>query len=94
MHNDSFHQKEGRQLTRDGRYILRILLQESEKRFVFLVRKRHSIVVWLALCCCVKVWVSFLSSFDHFILEILIVTMWHEIFAGSNFCDFSSNPQK
>ena len=44
MHNDSFHQKEGRQLTRDGRYIHRILLQESEKRFVFLVKKRHSIV--------------------------------------------------
>ena len=21
-------------------------------------------------------------------------TMWHEIFAGSNFCDFSSDPQK
>ena len=39
-----FHQKEGRQVTRDGRYFHRILLQDSDKRFVFLVRKRHSIV--------------------------------------------------
>ena len=23
----------------------------------------------------------------------MLVTVWHEIFAGSNFCDFSSDPQ-
>ena len=45
MYNDSFHQKEGRQLTRDERYIHRILLQENEKSwFVFLPGKRHIIV--------------------------------------------------
>ena len=53
------------------------------------------LLVWLELCCCVKVWVFFLSSFDYFVLEIIIIiTMWHKIFPGSNFCDFSSDLQK
>ena len=28
------------------------------------------------------------------ICQIYYPTVWHEIFAGSNFCDFSCDPQK
>ena len=37
---------------------------------------------------------------DRYVLFLIILlerrlhTVWHEIFVGSNFCDFSSNPQK
>ena len=67
--------------------------KRAKKGLYFYGGKGIVLLVWLELCC-VKVWVSFLSSFDYFILEILIVTMWHEIFAVSNFCVFSSDPQK
>ena len=37
---------------------------------------------------------SLLHSRSGCLADLVPVTLWHEIFAGYNFCDFSSDPQK
>ena len=41
-----------------------------------------------------KCQLSLLHSRSGYVADLVPVTVWHEIFAGYNLCDFHSDPQK